>query len=40
MRRPGDRDDISSDGDDDILEDARRNWSRQPLTGKVKWSVV
>ena len=33
LRRPGDREDISSDEDDDAVEDARRNWSRQPLTG-------
>merc|ERR1711968_205604 len=32
MRKPGDREDISSDDEDD-LENARRNWSRQPLTG-------
>jgi hypothetical protein len=32
MRKPGDREDISSD-DEDELENARRNWSRQPLTG-------
>ncbi|CAE7578936.1 unnamed protein product, partial [Symbiodinium microadriaticum] len=32
MKRAGDRADISSDEDDE-LEDARRNWSRQPLTG-------
>ena len=31
-RRKGDREDISSDEEDD-LEDARRNWSNQPLTG-------
>jgi hypothetical protein len=32
MKRAGDREDISSD-DDDELEDARRNWSRVPLEG-------
>ena len=32
MRKPGDREDVSSDDEDD-LENARRNWSRQPLTG-------
>jgi hypothetical protein len=32
MRKPGDREDISSD-DEDELENARRNWSRQPLVG-------
>jgi hypothetical protein len=32
MKRAGDRDDISSD-EEDALEAARRNWSRQPLVG-------
>lgn len=32
MRRRGDREDISSD-DEDELEDARRAWPRVPLTG-------
>jgi len=32
LRRPGDREDISSD-DDDELEAARRKWPRDPLTG-------
>lgn len=33
LKKPGDRDDISSDEIEDELEDARRNWSRQPLQG-------
>lgn len=33
LKKAGDRDDISSDGIEDELEDARRNWSRQPLQG-------
>merc|ERR1711871_903783 len=32
LRKAGDRDDISDEEEDD-LENARRNWSRQPLTG-------
>lgn len=32
FRKPGERDDISSDEEDE-LEVARRNWSRDPLTG-------
>ena len=31
LKKPGDRDDVSSDEGGDELEDARRNWSRQPL---------
>mmetsp|Transcript_3163 Transcript_3163/g.5341 ORF Transcript_3163/g.5341 Transcript_3163/m.5341 type:complete len:649 (+) Transcript_3163:2-1948(+) len=34
FRRPGDREDISSD-DEDELEAARRNWPRDPLTGSA-----
>ena len=33
LRKAGDRDDVSSDGLEDELEDIRRNWSKQPLTG-------
>merc|ERR1711871_1035308 len=33
LKKTGDRDDISSDEIEDELEDARRNWSRQPLQG-------
>jgi hypothetical protein len=33
LRKAGDRDDVSSDGMEDELEAARRNWSRQPLAG-------
>lgn len=33
LRKAGDRDDISSDGAEDEVEAARRNWSRQPLAG-------
>jgi len=32
LRKPGEREDISSDEEDE-LEAARRNWSRKPLTG-------
>jgi len=33
LRKPGDRDDISSGEEGDELEGSRRNWSKQPLTG-------
>jgi hypothetical protein len=33
LKKPGERDDVSSDEIEDEMEDARRNWSRQPLQG-------
>jgi hypothetical protein len=33
MRRPGDREDVSSDEEEDELEEQRRSWPKQPLTG-------
>jgi len=33
LRKPGDRGDISSDEEEDDLEQSRRNWSRKPLSG-------